>query len=352
MYESPARTVSAWVRPVLGWHNGAPIVLQQPALELERDDGRKIWAWLLKVEAPPGQRIKRLVLLDRPSRARVWLLGLTYRVGIRYYALLGPGESELLCELKVRVKLGDLTLELTKPSLLLVHSTKGVLEYSIIDIREPILPPEWRRVPPASEVIVEYGPKVLRTIKLESETYLAVLCLPPGSKYTSELLSKWARTLARSKDRAKWDEELSLVTLVSSLPILEAHYYDQAIDRLCKELGASWARVLPGIIIARVAVERRSKGSVQLKLALDTLIVLLGAKFYAKPTTQRALNTRASILTQVIENYVISEITKEPYCGDEEWMSLPDSVRQDLEEVLKDLGVRPHGKTSGLRYRR
>ncbi|WP_456484126.1 hypothetical protein [Methanopyrus kandleri] len=81
-------------------------------------------------------------------------------------------------------------------------------------------------------------------------------------------------------------------------------------------------------------------------LSLDTPTVLLGVEFYADPVTERALNTRASILTQVIENYMVSKITGEPYYSEEEWVSLPDNVRQDLEKILKELGVEPHGETN------
>jgi hypothetical protein len=42
---------------------------------------------------------------------------------------------------------------------------------------------------------------------------------------------------------------------------------------------------------------------------------------------------------------VVSKITGEPYYSEEEWALLPDNVRQDLEKVLKELGVEPHGKT-------
>ncbi|AAM02362.1 hypothetical protein [Methanopyrus kandleri] len=349
LYESPARTVSAWVRPVLGWHNGAPTVVQQPALELERDDGKRVRAWFLKVQAPPGQRIKKLVLLDRPPRARAWLLGLTYRVGSEYYALLEPGKGELLDELKVRVKLGDQAIDLTEPSLLLIHTTREDLEYSIIDLRNPVLPPEWKRAPPVSEVTVEYGPRILRTVKLEGESYLAVLCLPPGFEYSPEDFTKWAQALAELKDRVKQDEKdekLALVVLTSSLPILEAYYYDQVISKLCEDYKASWVRILPGVIIAQVTIEKRSDNKVRLGLSLDTPTVLLGVEFYADPVTQRALNTRASILTQVIENYVVSKITGEPYYSEEEWALLPDNVRQDLEKILKELGVEPHGETN------
>ncbi|AAM02360.1 hypothetical protein [Methanopyrus kandleri] len=160
-------------------------------------------AWLLRVQAPPGQRIEKLVLLDRPPRARVWLLGLTYRVGREYHALLEPGKSELLCELKVRVKLDDQAIDLTEPSLLLIHTTRGDLEYSVIDLRNPVLPPEWKRAPPVNEITVEYGPKALRTIKLESEFYLVVLCLPPGFEYSPEDFTKWAQALAGLKDEVK-----------------------------------------------------------------------------------------------------------------------------------------------------
>ena len=47
------------------------------------------------------------------------------------------------------------------------------------------------RVPPASKVTVEYDPKALRTAKLEGESYLAILCLPPGFEYTPEDFIKW-----------------------------------------------------------------------------------------------------------------------------------------------------------------
>jgi hypothetical protein len=47
------------------------------------------------------------------------------------------------------------------------------------------------RAPPASKVIVEYGPKALRTVKLEGESYLVVLCLPPGFEYSPEDFTKW-----------------------------------------------------------------------------------------------------------------------------------------------------------------
>jgi hypothetical protein len=134
--------------------------------------------------------------------------------------------------------------------------------------------------------------------------------------------------------------------LTSSLPILEAYYYDQAISKLCEDYKASWVRVLPGVIIAQVTIEKQDDNKVRLGLSLDTPTVLLGVEYYADPITQRALNTRASILTQVIENYVISKVTGEPYYSEEEWASLPDNVRQDLEKILKELGVEPHGETN------
>ncbi|WP_456484127.1 hypothetical protein [Methanopyrus kandleri] len=161
-------------------------------IQLLSNDGKRVRVWPLRVQAPLGQRIEKLVLLDRPPRARVWLLGLTYRVGREYHALLEPGKGELLDELKVRVKLGDQAIDLTEPSLLLIHTTPESLEYSIVELRNPALPPEWKRAPPVSEVTVEYGPRILRTVKLEGESYLAVLCLPPGFEYTSELFTKWA----------------------------------------------------------------------------------------------------------------------------------------------------------------
>ncbi|HII69784.1 hypothetical protein [Methanopyrus kandleri] len=79
---------------------------------------------------------------------------------------------------------------------------------------------------------------------------------------------------------------------------------------------------------------------------MDTPTVLLGVEFYADPVTQRALNTRASILTQVIENYVISKVTGEPYYGEEEWILLPDNIKLGLERLLKELEVKPYGRTS------
>jgi len=346
LHDEPARVVSAWVRPVLGWHDGAPTVVQQPALELERDDGKRVRAWLLKVQAPPGQRIKKLVLLDRPPRARVWLLGLTYRVGSEYHALLEPGKGELLNEFRVRVKFSDQAIDITEPSLLLIHATPESLEYSIVDLRDPVLPPEWKRVPPTSEIVIEYGPRILRTVKLEGESYLAVLCLPPGFEYSPEDFTKWVQALAGLKGRVKQDEKIALVVLTSSLPILEAYYYDQAISKLCEDYKASWIRALPGVIVAQVTTEKQDDNKIRLGLSLDTPMVLLGVEFYADPVTQRVLNTRASILTQVIENYVVSKVTGEPYYSEEEWVSLPDNIRQDLEEVLKELGVEPHGETN------
>ncbi len=118
------------------------------------------------------------------------------------------------------------------------------------------------------------------------------------------------------------------------------------ISKLCEDYKASWVRILPGVIIAQVTIEKQDDNKVRLGLSLDTPTVLLGVEFYADPVTERALNTRASILTQVIENYMVSKITGEPYYSEEEWVSLPDNVRQDLEKILKELGVEPHGETN------
>jgi len=340
--DDPARTADAWTEPVLGWEEGAPIAYQRPALRLTRDDGEHVTAWLLELQAPPHEKISDVVILDGPPMGRLWLLAVTYRVGTTYHALLGPKEDEPLGELKVEVQLGHVTLTPSKPTLLIVHRTRNATEYALIDARNPELPRRWQRAPPTDEVIVKYGNETTRDVRLHDDTYLAILYLPPGFRYSPEYLHRWIETIKGSNP----DENTAYEAIVATLPTLEACLYDACVAKMCEETGAEWARTLPGVVIAQVTVEKRTGNEELLKVSLDTPTVLLGVRFYANPVSVRDLSFRASVLVQVVENVVVSRVLNLPFYTDNEWNEIPSTIRQELEKTLQELQIKPHGNTN------